>query len=148
LEALGQGGEPVNGDVGFGGFVALSGPLHRAVWPPRFRPDTSARFNGSSDPIEFLQQYDIVIRAAGGNERVMANWLPMATKDEPRRWLLVCRRDPSCPGEISMSASSTSTLPLGWSLRARRDSPLLVASSLGRAEKSLGAWELCLPALS
>jgi hypothetical protein len=54
LEAMGQGGEPVGGIICFGGFAALSEPLRHAIWPSCFRPDTSARFDGSSDPVEFL----------------------------------------------------------------------------------------------
>jgi hypothetical protein len=88
LEAMGQGGEPAGGDCCFGGFEALSEPLRRVDWPPRFRPVTPARFNGSSDPVEFLRQYVVAIRAAGGDGRVMANWFSMATKDEPQRWIL------------------------------------------------------------
>jgi hypothetical protein len=51
---MGQGGEPARGDYCFGGFEALSEPLRRVDWPPRFRPVTPACFNGLSDPIEFL----------------------------------------------------------------------------------------------
>jgi hypothetical protein len=36
LEAIGQVGEPEVGDLGFGGFAALAGPLRRAAWPPHF----------------------------------------------------------------------------------------------------------------
>jgi hypothetical protein len=88
LEAMGQGGVPVGGVNCFAGFKALSEPLRHVDWPQHFRPTTPARFNGSSDPVEFLRQYAIAIRAAGGDERVMANWFPMATKDEPPRWIL------------------------------------------------------------
>jgi hypothetical protein len=88
LEAIGQVDEPEVGNIGFGGFAALSGPLRRAAWPPRFRPDASASFDGSSNPIEFLQYYTIDVRAAGGDGRVMANWFPMATKGESRQWIL------------------------------------------------------------
>jgi hypothetical protein len=87
LEAIGQVGEPEVGNLGFGGFAALAGPLHRAAWPPRFKPDVGARYDGTSDPVEFLQRYAADVRAAGGDGRVMANWFPMATKGEPRRWL-------------------------------------------------------------
>jgi hypothetical protein len=87
LEAMGQGGKPVGSVNCFGGFVALSEPLHHVIWPSCFRPDTLARFDGSSDPVEFLKRYAIAIRATGGDGRVMANWLPMATKGEPHRWL-------------------------------------------------------------
>jgi hypothetical protein len=148
LEAMGQGAELAGSDYCFGGFESLSEPLWHVEWPPCFGTVTPARFNGSSVPVEFLQQYAVAIRAARGDGRVRANWFPMATKDEPRRWILGFRRDPSCPREISASASSTSTLPWGRSPRARRRSPLLVASSPGRAKMKLGAWGLCLPALS
>jgi hypothetical protein len=53
LEAIGQVAEPEVGDIGFGGFAALSGPLHRAAWPPRFRPDIGARYDGTSNLVEF-----------------------------------------------------------------------------------------------
>jgi hypothetical protein len=88
LEAIGE-GEPEVSDLSFRGFAALTGPLHRAMWPPRFKPDIGARYDGTSDPVEFLQQYAASIRAAGGDGLVMANWFMMATKGEPRQWL--CR---------------------------------------------------------
>jgi hypothetical protein len=88
LEAMGQGAEPAGSDYCFGGFEALSEPLRHVEWPPRFGTVMPTRFNGSSVPVEFLQQYVVAIRAAGGDGRVMANWFPMATKDEPRRWIL------------------------------------------------------------
>jgi hypothetical protein len=56
LEAIGQVGEPEVGDLGFWGFAALAGPLHRAAWPPRFKPDIGARCDGTSDPMGFLQR--------------------------------------------------------------------------------------------
>jgi hypothetical protein len=86
-EAIGQGGEPEGGATCFVGFATLSEPLRRVAWLLCFRLDTPARFDGSSDPVKFLQLYAITIRATGGDRRVMANWFPMATKGEPRRWL-------------------------------------------------------------
>jgi hypothetical protein len=87
LETIGQVGEPEVGDLGFGGFAALAGPLRRAAWPPCFKPDVMAHYDGTFDPVEFLQRYAADVCAAGGNGRVMANWFLMATKGEPRRWL-------------------------------------------------------------
>jgi hypothetical protein len=54
LEAIGKVGEPEVGDIGFEGFATLSGPLRRAAWPPRFRLDIGARYDGTSNPVEFL----------------------------------------------------------------------------------------------
>jgi hypothetical protein len=91
LEAIGE-GEPEIDDLSFGGFVALAGPHSRATWPPRFRPDIGACYDGTSNLVEFLQQYATSIQAVGGNECVMANWFMMATKREPHRWH--CRLPP------------------------------------------------------
>jgi hypothetical protein len=87
LEAIGQVGEPKVGDLSFRGFMALAGPLRRAAWPPRFKPDIGACYDGTSNTVGFLQHYATDVRAAGGDGRIMANWFPMATKGEPRRWL-------------------------------------------------------------
>jgi hypothetical protein len=87
LEAIGQVGEPEVDDISFGGFAALSGPIHRAAWPPHFRSDIGACYDGTSNPVEFLQRYATDVRVAGGDGRVMANWFLMAMKGEPRRWL-------------------------------------------------------------
>ena len=35
-----------------------------------------------------MQLYELSIKAANGDEKVMANWSPMALKDGPRSWLL------------------------------------------------------------
>jgi hypothetical protein len=88
LEAMGQGGVPAGGVDCFGGFEALSEPLQRVDWPRHFRLSTPALFNGSSDPFEFLQLYVIAVQAERGDQRVMANWFPMALKDAPRTWLM------------------------------------------------------------
>jgi hypothetical protein len=58
------------------------------VWLRHFGLDTPIRFDGSSNPVRFLQLYAIAIRATRGDGRVMANWFLMATKGEAREWLL------------------------------------------------------------
>jgi hypothetical protein len=88
LEVMGQGRALAGGVYCFGGFEALFASLRHVDWPWHFRPDTPACFNGLSDPVEFLWQYIVAIRAAGGDGHVMANWFPIAIKDEPRRWIL------------------------------------------------------------
>jgi hypothetical protein len=82
------------------------------MWLPHFRPDIGARYDGTSDPVEFLQQYAASIRAAGGNGRVMANWFMMATKGEPADGSAGCPQGPFRPGGTSASASSTNTHPV------------------------------------
>jgi hypothetical protein len=68
--------------------LALTCQQHYMVWPDKFKPDIGARYDGTSNPIEFLQVYVIAIQAARGDQRAMANWFPMALKDAPRTWLM------------------------------------------------------------
>ena len=58
------------------------------TWPGKFKPDLPPRYDGIADRAEFLQLYELGIEAANGDEKVMANWFPMALKDGARTWLL------------------------------------------------------------
>jgi hypothetical protein len=62
--------------------------LRRVVWPSRFKPDLPPHYDRTPNPAEFLQLYQLSIEAASGDEKVMANWFPMALKDGARSWLL------------------------------------------------------------
>nr|AAP53804.1 retrotransposon protein, putative, unclassified [Oryza sativa Japonica Group] len=57
-------------------------------YPPRFRPTITEKYNGSVNPAEFLQIYTTGIEAAGADDRVMANFIPMALKGQARGWLM------------------------------------------------------------
>jgi hypothetical protein len=60
------------------GCLDLTRQQRYIVWPDKFRPDISARYDGTSNPVECLQLYVIAVQAACGDQRVMANWFPMA----------------------------------------------------------------------
>jgi hypothetical protein len=70
------------------GCLALTRQQCYVVWPDKFKPDISARYDGTTNPVEFLQLYVVAIQAARGDQRAMANWFPMALKDAPRTWLM------------------------------------------------------------
>nr|ABF93464.1 retrotransposon protein, putative, unclassified [Oryza sativa Japonica Group] len=53
-----------------------------------FRPTITEKYDGSVNPAEFLQVYTTGIEAAGGDDRVMANFFPMALKGQARGWLM------------------------------------------------------------
>src|SRR4051812_47648353 len=78
------------------GCRALTPELCGVAWSGKFKPDLPPRYDGTVDPAEFLQLYELCIEAANGDERVMANWFPMALKDGARTWLLNL-----APGTIS-----------------------------------------------
>ena len=62
--------------------------LRTVAWPGKFKPDLPPCYDGMADPAEFLQLYELGIEAANGDEKVMANWFPMAHKVGSRTWLL------------------------------------------------------------
>ena len=70
------------------GCRAFTPKLRSIVWPGKFKPDLPPWYDGTPDPTEFLQLYELSIEAANGDEKVMANWFPMALKDDARSWLL------------------------------------------------------------
>ena len=70
------------------GCRAFTPELRSVAWPGKFKPDLPPRYDGTADPVEFLQLYELSIEAANGDEKVMANWFPMALKDGARTWLL------------------------------------------------------------
>ena len=78
------------------GCRTFTSELRSVAWPGKFKPDLPPRYDGTADPAEFLQLYELGIEAANGDEKVMANWFPMALKDGARTWLLNL-----APGTIS-----------------------------------------------
>ena len=74
--------------VATAGCRAFTPELRNVVWSSKFKPDLPPRYDGTADPAEFLQLYELSIEAASGDEKIMANWFPMALKDGARSWLL------------------------------------------------------------
>ena len=70
------------------GCRAFTPELRSVVWLGKFKPDLPPRYDGNLNPAEFLQLYDLSIEVANGDEKVMANWFPMALKDGARSWFL------------------------------------------------------------
>ena len=70
------------------GCRAFTLELCRIVWPGKFKPDLPPRYEDTPDPTEFLQLYELSIEVANRDEKVMANWFPMALKDGAHTWLL------------------------------------------------------------
>jgi hypothetical protein len=74
--------------MGKSGFRALAGPLRKVRWPDKFKTDNIDRYDGSSNPEEFIQGYQTVIEATGGDDRVKANFLPTALTGVAKSWLI------------------------------------------------------------
>ncbi len=74
--------------TGARGLRALAPTLQRVRWLDEFKPTTLPRYSGPTDPLAFLLASEEALLEAGGDDRVMANWLPMALTGAPRTWLL------------------------------------------------------------
>jgi hypothetical protein len=70
------------------GCAALADHLHAISWPPKFRPHLPEKYDGTSNPSEFLQVYVTAITAARGNTAVMATYFHVALSGPARTWLV------------------------------------------------------------
>jgi hypothetical protein len=70
------------------GCAALADHLRAATWPPKFRPHLPEKYDGTSNPSEFLQVYVTAITAAGGNTAVMASYFHVALTGPAQTWLM------------------------------------------------------------
>jgi hypothetical protein len=70
------------------GFCALAGPLRQVWWSDKFKTGNIDRYDSSSNPEEFIQLYQTVIEAAGGDDRVKAKFLPTALTGVAKSWLI------------------------------------------------------------
>jgi hypothetical protein len=60
-----------------------------ATWPSKFRPHLSEKYDGTTNPSEFLQVYVTAITAAGGDTTVMATYFHVALSRPARTWLML-----------------------------------------------------------
>jgi hypothetical protein len=70
------------------GYAALADHLRTATWPSRFRPHLLEKYDGTTNPSEFLQVYVIALTAAGGDTTVMATYFHVALSGPARTWLM------------------------------------------------------------
>jgi hypothetical protein len=70
------------------GCAALADHLRAATWPSKFRPHLPEKYDGTSNPSEFLQVYVTTITAAGGDTTVMATYFHVALSGLAQTWLM------------------------------------------------------------
>jgi hypothetical protein len=74
--------------TGRSGFHVLAGPLKEVRWSAKLKQGHIDRYDDSSNLENFIQVYQTVIEAAGGDDRVKTNFLPMALSGVARSWLI------------------------------------------------------------
>jgi hypothetical protein len=70
------------------GCVALTDHLRAVTWPTKFHPHLSEKYDGTTNPSEFLQVYITAITAAGGDTTVMVAYFHVALSGSARTWLM------------------------------------------------------------
>jgi hypothetical protein len=70
------------------GCAALADHLCAATWPSKFWPHLPDKYDGTTNPSEFLQVYVTAITAAGGDTTVMATYFHVALSRPTRTWLM------------------------------------------------------------
>jgi hypothetical protein len=71
-----------------GGVKAFSHDLKRVRWPLNFKPSGIEMYDGSTNPAEWLEMYQITIEAVGGDSYSMENYLQVNLSSSSRTWLL------------------------------------------------------------
>ena len=70
------------------GCNALSAMLHEVRRRDKFQPVLAEKYDGSTNPEEFLQIYTTMVQAIGVHGNVMANYFPTALTGSARSWLM------------------------------------------------------------
>jgi hypothetical protein len=71
-----------------GGVKAFSQDLKRVCWPLNFKPSGIEKFDGCTNPAEWLEVYQLTIKVTGGDSYIMANYLPVYLSSSTKAWLL------------------------------------------------------------
>ncbi|GJN39965.1 hypothetical protein PR202_gb29122 [Eleusine coracana subsp. coracana] len=69
------------------GIKAYIPRLHIARWPKGFKSVPIEKYNGQTNPREWLQLYSTAIRSARGDSYLIANYLPICLDPAVRIWL-------------------------------------------------------------
>ena len=64
----------------------LSTALQRTPWPFSYKPTQLPKYNGSTDPTQFLLAYETTIASAGGNDSIMAKSFVMSYEGSVANW--------------------------------------------------------------
>ena len=67
--------------------------LRAVQWPIGFKIIGVDPYDGKANPEQWMQLYEIAVRAAGGNSDVMANYLPVMLSQTANNWLMDLRKD-------------------------------------------------------
>ena len=76
-------------DNNLDGFSAFSSQFWAIQWPATFKPTGIKKYDGESDPKMWLRTYSIAVRAARGDNDIMAAYFPVMMGRHALNWLKV-----------------------------------------------------------
>ena len=91
------------------GFSAFSNRLRAIQWPATFKPTGIEKYDGESDPKTWLRTYSIAVRAARGDNDIMAANFPVMMGPKLTTGSKHFPLAPSTVGRISAASSSSTT---------------------------------------
>jgi hypothetical protein len=71
-----------------GGINAYSRDLKQVRWPVNFKTSGIEKYDGSTNPSEWHEVYQLTIEAAGGDSYIMTNYLLVCLSSSAKIWLL------------------------------------------------------------
>jgi hypothetical protein len=60
----------------------LSEGIQTSPWPVTYKPITFPKYNGKSDPRQFIMSFEAAVASAGGNDSVLAKSFVIATEGD------------------------------------------------------------------
>jgi hypothetical protein len=110
----------------------LAPQLQVSPWPANFRVGTYPKYNGSTDPAQYIMSYQVAVASSGGDDATMAKSFIIAFEGPALTWYTSCPHCPSTPGEVSgtnfcSTSKGTAQTPMPWpnchSASSRRKKP-------------------------
>jgi hypothetical protein len=77
----------------------LAPHLQVTPWPANFRAGTYPKYNGSTDPTQYIMSYQVAVASSGGDNATMAKSFIIALEGSALTWFTRLPRCPLTPGE-------------------------------------------------
>jgi hypothetical protein len=87
----------------------LAPHLQVSPWPANFRAGTYPKYNGSTDPAQYIMSYQVAVASSGGDDAMMAKHSSSPSRARPSPGTPGCPRCPSTPGEVSATNSCSTS---------------------------------------
>jgi hypothetical protein len=97
----------------------LAAQLQVSPWPANFRAGTYPKYNGSTDPAQYIMTYQVAVASSGGDDATMAKSFIIALEGLALTWYTRLPHCPSTPGEVSgtnlcSTSKGTTQTPMPW----------------------------------